>query len=205
MDFLYKPPKWLKAFFPKIIWDNPGEGIILTIDDGPSENTFRILDHLDRHKIKAVFFCTGKNIKNHFNEFNAIIKAGHKIGNHGYNHQRMIFRDEKENKREISRTNELIKNVTGQNPEYFRPPYGLFNFSTLKAASKSNMEIVLWSCLSGDHTGDFAHVRRLTDSYLQNNSIIVMHDNKKAIEIFGQSLDYIVKEAKEKKYFFVCF
>lgn len=205
MDFLYKPPKWLKSLFPKIIWENPKEGIILTIDDGPSENTFRILDSLDRHKIKAVFFCTGKNIERHFNEFNAIIKAGHRIENHGYNHRRLIFKSEKDSLKEISKTNEIIRQSTGLDSTLFRPPYGLFNFSTMRAAEKSKEKLILWTLLTGDHTGDFAHVRRLTDTYLENNSIIVMHDNKKAAGIFDMSLDHIVKTAKEKKYFFVCF
>jgi peptidoglycan/xylan/chitin deacetylase (PgdA/CDA1 family) len=205
MDLLYKPPKLLKSLFPKIIWDNPKEGIVLTIDDGPSENTFRILDSLDKHKIKAIFFCTGKNIEKHFNEFNAIIKSGHRVENHGYNHRRLIFSDKKENLKEISKTNELVSQTSGIKARLFRPPYGLFNLGTINAASENRMNIMLWSLLTGDYTGDFAYVRRLTDSYLESNSIIVMHDNRKAAEIFDQSLDFIVKTAKEKKYFFVCF
>ncbi|MBU4487048.1 MAG: polysaccharide deacetylase family protein, partial [Candidatus Delongbacteria bacterium] len=92
MDFLYKPPQFIKAVFPGIIWNNSQDRIVLTIDDGPSENTFRILDGLERHKLKAIFFCTGKNIEKHFNEFNAIIKSGHRIENHGYSHKRLILR-----------------------------------------------------------------------------------------------------------------
>ena len=63
----------------------------------------------------------------------------------------------------------------------------------------------MWSFLTADHTGDFSKVKRLSDSYLERSSIIVMHDNKKSRDIFDQSLDYVVKTAKEKKYFFVCF
>jgi len=60
--------------------------------------------------------------------------------------------------------------------------------------------MMLWSLLSGDYTGDFALVRRLTDSYLDKNSIIVLHDNEKAKQIFDQSLEHIVKTAKEKNF-----
>jgi peptidoglycan-N-acetylglucosamine deacetylase len=205
MDFLYKPPKWLRSFFPDIIWENNKDGIILTIDDGPSENTFRILDALDKHKVKAIFFCTGSNIEKHFNEFNAIIKAGHKIGNHGYKHNRLLFKGEKENLKEIAKTNELIIQMTGVKPEYFRPPYGWFNLHTSSAVRKNDMKMMLWTFLTGDHTGDFASLKRLTDSYLEKNSIIVMHENKKSAGIFDQSLEHIVKTSKEKNYFFVCF
>ncbi len=205
MDFLYKPPKWLKSFFPDVLWENRQEGITLTIDDGPSEDTLRILDSLDRHKIKAVFFCTGKNIEKYFREFGAIVKAGHRVENHGYSHKRLLFKGETENEKEISKTNELIKQITGSEPELFRPPYGWFNFHTTAAVRQKGMKMMMWSFLTADHTGDFSQLRRLTDLYLERKSIIVMHDNKKSKEIFDQSLDYIVKTAEEKKYFFICF
>ncbi len=205
MDFLYRPPNFIRALFPDIIWENSKEGIMLTIDDGPSENTFRILDELDKHKIKAMFFCTGKNIEKHYREFSAIIKAGHRIENHGFNHKRLILKGEGSNRKEIELTSDLIIKITVRKPEYFRPPYGLFNMHSRTAASDAGLKIMLWSFLTADHTQDFAMVRRLTDTYLQNNSIIVMHDNKKSSIIFDQSLDYIVKAAKEKNYFFDCF
>jgi peptidoglycan-N-acetylglucosamine deacetylase len=205
MDFLYRPPKVIRAFFPDIIWENSHEGIMLTIDDGPSENTFRILDSLDRHKIKAMFFCTGKNIEKHYREFSAIIKAGHRIENHGYNHNRLILKGERTNRKEIEITNDLILKVTGKKPEFLRPPYGLFNLHTKSAASETGLKIMLWSFLTADHTQDFAMVRRLTDTYLENNSIIVMHDNQKSAVIFDQAIEYIHKAAAEKKYFFHCF
>ncbi|HQP70882.1 MAG TPA: polysaccharide deacetylase family protein, partial [Clostridiales bacterium] len=196
---------FIRALFPDIIWENSKEGIMLTIDDAPSENTFRILDALDKHKIKAAFFCTGKNIEKHFREFSAIIKAGHRIENHGFNHKRLILKGEGRNKKEICSTNDLIVKITGKKPEFFRPPYGMFNLHTKTAANQEGLKIMLWSFLTADHTQDFAMVRRLTDTYLQNNSIIVMHDNQKSSVIFDQSLEYIAKAAIEKKYFFHCF
>ena len=204
MDFLYKPPKIIRSLFPDIIWENDKEGIILTIDDGPSDNTFRVLDALDKHKIKAIFFCTGKNIENHFREFSAIVKAGHRVENHGYNHERLLFKGKGTNYKEIERTNEIIKEVTGKKPDLFRPPYGLFNLHTRSAAKENGMKIMLWSFLTGDHTQNFALVRRLIDSYLERKSIIVMHDNKKSSVIFDQSLEYISRAASEKKNFFHC-
>jgi len=63
MDFFYRPPKFLKFVFPGIIWENEENKILVTVDDGPSDNTFRILDSLERFGIKAIFFCTGKTLK----------------------------------------------------------------------------------------------------------------------------------------------
>jgi peptidoglycan/xylan/chitin deacetylase (PgdA/CDA1 family) len=202
MDFLYKPPKFLKMLFPDIIWDNSEGGILLTIDDGPSADTFRILDSLGRHGLKAVFFCTGRNIEKYFKEFSAIIREGHTVQNHGYHHKRMILRDRNYNFSEVERTNKLINDITGTSPVLFRPPYGLFNTHTLKALKKNGMKMMLWTFLTGDHTGDFASVRRLGDTHLSSNSIIVMHDNNKSASVFDQSLEYIVTLAKDRKFDF---
>lgn len=202
MDFLYKPPKIVKKLFPGIIWDNEENEILITIDDGPSENTVTILESLERLGLKAVFFCTGKNIEKYPDEFNSIIKAGHSVQNHGYHHQRMILKNQRNSSLEILRTNKIINDRAGKYPVLFRPPYGWFNINTVKSASDNGMKIMLWTILSGDHTGDFATVRMLTDSYLTSNSIIVMHDNIKASIIFDQSLEYIFKTAEDRKFNF---
>ncbi|MBN2857371.1 MAG: polysaccharide deacetylase family protein [Candidatus Delongbacteria bacterium] len=202
MDFLYNPPAFVKSFFPGIIWQNDSDGVLVTVDDGPSEYTYRILDSLDRHGIKAIFFCTGRNIEKNFHEFNAILKAGHKIESHGFDHKRMILRDKKYNLKQIEKSNEVIRQFTGKEPHLFRPPYGLFNFHTLNAVKTHNMKMMLWTMLTGDHTGDFATVRRLTDSYLTENSIIVLHDNKKSSVIFDQSLEHIKKVVSDRQWSF---
>jgi peptidoglycan-N-acetylglucosamine deacetylase len=202
MDLFYRPPNFVRLIFPSIIWENNRDGIILSIDDGPSENTQRMLDMLDKFKIRAIFFCTGSKIEKHFQEFSAIIRAGHTICNHGYDHKRLIFSGMKKNMAEISETNALIRSMTGKEPVLFRPPYGLFNPHTQNAVREKGMKLMLWSFLSGDHTGDFAKVRRLTDSYLEKKSIIVMHDNAKSLPVLGQSLELIVKKAADKHFVF---
>ncbi len=199
MDFFYRPPEIIKRIFPGIIWKNSQSEILLTIDDGPSENTFRVLDSLDRQGIKAVFFCTGKKIEEHFHEFNAILKAGHCVENHGYDHSGMLLKSKKQNTENIEKVNRIIKEYTGALPGFYRPPYGLFNHHTLKAVEANGMKMMLWTVLSGDHTGDFSTVRRLIGSYLRKGSIIVMHDNRKSSEIFSESLEYIVSTATDRK------
>jgi peptidoglycan/xylan/chitin deacetylase (PgdA/CDA1 family) len=45
--------------------------VALTFDDGPTEFTPKFLDLLQKHQVKATFFCIGnrlKNIRKHFRE-----------------------------------------------------------------------------------------------------------------------------------------
>ena len=198
MDLFNHPPKLVKILFPHIIWDIETNGILITIDDGPSENTDKVLEVLDRYKIKAIFFCTGKNIEKYLEYFERMINKGHYIGNHGYDHKQLLLSSKKMHDKSFKKTDDLIKNITGKSAKLVRPPYGRFNHHTSKALKKLNSTMMLWSLLTGDHTGDFSHVRRLVDSYLQDRSIIVLHDNEKANQIFSESIKYIVQVCKDK-------
>ncbi len=198
MDLLYRPPVLLKRIFPEIIWDNGENRVLLTIDDGPSENTLRLLELLDTYGLKAIFFCSGEKIEKYPGHLKEIVKAGHSVQNHGYNHKRMIFRGRSYNLIEIEQCGKLITDITGEKAIYFRPPYGMFNHSTISAVRKKQMKMMLWSFLTGDHTGDIELVRRLTSKYLTRNSIIVMHDNRNAAGIFRTGIEYLVETAKEK-------
>ena len=59
--------------------------VYLTFDDGPSENTQKVLDILEQYDAKATFFITGSR-----EECRPLIKkayeAGHTIGLHTYSH-----------------------------------------------------------------------------------------------------------------------
>lgn len=193
MDIFNHPPKLAKILFPWIIWDVETDGVLFTIDDGPSENTGKVLEVLDMYKIKAIFFCIGKNIEKYPEYFERMINKGHMIGNHGYDHKQFLFSGRKSIIKSLKKTDDMIKNFTGKSSKLVRPPYGRFNHHTARALKKLDKTMMLWSLLTGDHTGDFLHLRRLVDSYLKDSSIIVLHDNDKSMEIFAESIKYIVQ------------
>ena len=59
-----------------------GKKVAITFDDGPVENTLKILDILDKYNVKASFFCIGKNIEKNPEIFKSILQKGHFVGNH---------------------------------------------------------------------------------------------------------------------------
>ena len=66
-----------------------GQAVYLTFDDGPiPEVTPRVLEILDRYGVKATFFMVGENIDKHPEVFAQVVKGGHAIGNHTYNHMK---------------------------------------------------------------------------------------------------------------------
>ena len=81
-------PLLIQKLFKKAIWSVPNsDNIYLSFDDGPHpDSTPQLLSFLKKHKIKALFFCLGRNVELYPKLFDQIIKEGHQIGNHGFEH-----------------------------------------------------------------------------------------------------------------------
>ena len=100
----------------------------LTFDDGPSKNTIKILDILDKYNIKATFFVVGKNIELYPEILKEIVRRGHMIGVHCYNHDySVIYSSVEAYMEDFFKTYNLIKEVTGIETNIFRFPGGSVN------------------------------------------------------------------------------
>ena len=98
--------------------------VALTFDDGPSpELTPALLELLERLGVRATFFMVGRNIEAHPDIAHAVAAAGHLIGNHSYDHSRLVFRSPSFIADQIDRTDELIRMVGQADVTHFRPPY----------------------------------------------------------------------------------
>jgi peptidoglycan/xylan/chitin deacetylase (PgdA/CDA1 family) len=87
--FPAKTPKFVKSLFPQFVWQVPTDKkeLYLTFDDGPTPAvTPWVVDCLNSYEAKATFFCIGKNIEQHPDIFDAVINAGHSVGNHTQHH-----------------------------------------------------------------------------------------------------------------------
>ena len=66
--------------------------VALTFDDGPSEDTERILDVLHAYNLKATFFMLGRQVELFPETARRVVAEGHEIGNHSYSHPIYLFR-----------------------------------------------------------------------------------------------------------------
>ena len=99
--------------------------VALTFDDGPTVGiTDQVLDILQENEVVASFFLIGQQITA---ETRYLVKRAHDMGcsveNHSKTHQSMPKQNEKEIVEEIRYTSDLIEEITGEKPEFFRPPY----------------------------------------------------------------------------------
>jgi peptidoglycan/xylan/chitin deacetylase (PgdA/CDA1 family) len=120
--------------------------VALTFDDGPDPvSTPPIMDALDDLGWRATFFCLGAQVEKAPELVKELAGRGHEIGVHGYRHTSHLRRPVPWAINDVARARDLISEVTGSPPEWFRPPYGAVSASTLAAALASGLRLVLWT------------------------------------------------------------
>lgn len=203
LKYKYDPPTILKKLFNEFYWNTTNNKILLTFDDGPiPESTEIILSELSKHKIKALFFCVGDNIRKYPELTKTILSEGHTIGNHTFNHKILRTLSREEKVEQIQSFNDLLKNDFGYDVKYFRPPHGRFQITTNSLMKKLNLKNVMWSLLTYDYKNNFELVKFAVKDFLNKDSIIVLHDSIKSKKIIKDSISFIVDEAAGKNFRF---
>jgi len=87
---------------------NFAKSVYVTIDDGPSSNTLKLVSYLKSNNIPAIFYCCGKNIEKYKKSIVLAIKEGFIIGNHSYSHPHFSEISLEEAYEEIRKTENLI-------------------------------------------------------------------------------------------------
>ncbi len=174
--------------------------IAISFDDSPHpEYTKTVLDLLQKHKTKATFFCTGKNIKKYPEIVKQIFQHGHTIGNHSYSHSFVFdFFPWKKMLNDIEKTHQLVFDITGKRMRFFRPPYGVTNPAVKKSLKKMNYLAIGWNVRSFDtSTKHTEKIYNRVTKKLKAGDIILFHDNHKNIQ---PVLEKFLCFAKENKF-----
>ena len=149
--------------------------IAITFDDGPHPcYTEQLLDGLKERGVVATFFVTGEHAELHPEVIARMQEEGHLIGNHTYSHIQLTKSNRETFKEELIKTNEILKEITGEEVQYVRPPYGSWDKSFEK---ELNMFPVLWTVDPLDWSS--RNVGRITEKIISKtgeNDIILMHD-----------------------------
>jgi len=170
----------------------------LTFDDGPiPEITPKVLTLLQQYEAKASFFMVGENVVKHPEIYKQVLREGHSIGHHCYNHLPYFKVSSKAYYRNVLKGNEII------NSNLFRPPHGQIGLQAMRTLSK-RFKIVMWSVMSYDFD------KKLTPEQCAQNvisnakagSIIVFHDSLKAEKNMLFALEKTLIHFKKEGYQF---
>ena len=181
--------------------------VLLTFDDGPKEAAMinKIIDILDKHKAKAIFFVNGYRVKEHPELLKLIHDRGQPIGNHSWDHIVLKNKSEAEVKKQIETVQKIVKDITGQTPVFFRPPHGAGGDVGRKVAKENGLLYMTWSVGSLDWTMKKNQPNK-TEALLNNvteqlhpGSNILMHE----LPWTAEALDSLLTRLEQKGYQFV--
>lgn len=176
---IVQPPLIYRALFPEAVWRVRVQGrkvAYLTFDDGPvPEATPRILEILEKYGVSATFFMVGDNARRYPELFEAVKRAGHRIGNHTMHHLRGRKTSFRHYLRDVTEANDLLDS------DMFRPPHGLLSLRQARLIQK-HYNMVMYDVVTRDYARHITpdevvdNVRR----FARNGSIIVFHDSEKS-------------------------
>ncbi|WP_317450887.1 polysaccharide deacetylase family protein [Alkalibacillus aidingensis] len=182
--------------------DAESDVVLLTIDDAPDGNALEMAENLNELDASAIFFVNGIFMEDE--ESQDIVKQihdmGFPIGNHTYGHKSLKDLSEEEQYEEIISLNELIEEVTGEKPEYFRAPHGLNTDYARDLIADEGMLLMNWS-YGYDFMEGYMEKEELTDimvntDLLSSGANLLMHDR----EWTNEALEDIVEGLRDKGY-----
>lgn len=185
--------------------------VALTFDDGPNPvYTPKIMDILESYGVRGTFFATGQNVLAYPETARAIIKRGHRLENHTFNHPVFSMLTEESKRSQIESTNNIIQEVTGTRPQYFRMPYSDRNEATSTSdvaylsllkdlglqASEYEIDSKDWQLSSSEEI-----IERVKQQFEASNghfSEVLLHDTHENTELTLQALPKIIEYIKSQ-------
>lgn len=165
--------------------------VYLTFDDGPSDNTARILDILKEYDVKATFFVVGREGEKYQPLYKRIVEEGHTLGMHSYSHKYdEIYQSVDTYAEDLNKLRGFLYRTTGVLCKFCRFPGGSSN--TVSSVDMHDLITYLdekeiayfdWNVSSGDAASSYISpediVKNCTEK-LENyqEAIILMHDAK---------------------------
>jgi len=177
--------------------------IALTFDDGPHPiHTVKLLDILQSENISATFFVVGRNIQMYPELVKRMSAEGHEVGNHTWSHPSLPSVSLTRLDQELTKTSDLIQQVTGHRPSTMRPPYGALSKQVRnRILDQHKMNIVLWSTdpLDWKKPSSQAIRHRLVEG-AHPGGILLAHDIHAGTI---KAIPHVIQDLKSKGYQFV--
>lgn len=166
--------------------------VYLTFDDGPSDNTYSILQYLRDYDIKATFFVVPNRSEYCYTMLKAIAADGHAIGIHSASHKYdEIYASVENYLDDFYDAWNMVYEATGIKCEIFRFPGGSLNDYNTKTRddiiaemSRRGFRHFDWSVDSGDAVGaSWTQMWNSVPADIKANydknfrSVVLMHDS----------------------------
>jgi peptidoglycan/xylan/chitin deacetylase (PgdA/CDA1 family) len=186
----------------------------LTFDDGPSSNTFEILDVLEEMDVKATFFIVGSSIDEEGEVcLKRMVNEGHTIGIHTYSHLcSEIYCSIERYLDDFNRVYQQVYEITGERVNIYRFPWGSNNGyskgikdSLITEMERRGFTCYDWNVDANDSVGKptYYSIQKNIEKDIKNQKypIILMHDSV-INDLTVRSLPGIINMISDKGYEF---
>lgn len=194
----------LRLFGPYLCRGNVSHRCVaLTFDDGPDEHsTPALLDLLKAEQVTAAFFCVGRQVAASPELARRIVNGGHLLENHSFGHSHFTnFFSLNRLKSELVQTQAAIQSATGTTARFFRPPMGLSNPRTFRAARDLGLKVIGWSARGLDTvTPDPEKVVARILRQVRPGTIILLHDGNIPAERLVLTMRLLLARLREREY-----
>ncbi len=179
--------------------DTQEKVVALTFDAAwGADKTQGILDILDKHGVDGTFFLVGFWIDKYPEMVKKIAESGCDIGNHSNNHLNMSTLSKDKIAEELDYVTNQVKDLTGAQTKFFRPPFGDYNNALLEVVEEKGMIGVQWTVDSLDWKGLSAtEILSRVNKGVKNGSIILFHNNSDNIL---EALPLVIANLKNQGY-----
>lgn len=168
--------------------------VAITFDDGPNPDyTACLLDGLKERGVSATFFLLGKEAEQYPELVLRMAKEGHLVATHSYEHVNLCNLSDADAIEQVVKTNTIIEEITGECPQFIRPPYGCWKEDL---DYKTEMMKVLWSVDPTDwNTKSSAVIVQRVRKVVQDGDIILLHDaSQSSVDAAFELIDSLKKE-----------
>lgn len=185
--------------------DDADEQVVLfTIDDAPDNHGVEMAEILHELDVPAIFFVNGHFINSDggAEELQEIYDLGFEIGNHSMTHPNFNDISEEQQHDEIVDLNDLIEDITGERPRFYRAPFGVNTDYSKQVVEDEGMQWMNWT-YGYDYFEEYMEKEALADimvntDYLRDGANLLMHDR----EFTKEALEDIVEGLRDKGYGF---
>ena len=189
--------------------------IYLTLDVGPSKNTYSVLYYLEKYGIKATFFVVPQRTEECYAIMKQIVDSGHAIGVHSSTHEyETIYSSVEAFLEDFYNAWQMIYEATGVKTEIFRFPGGSMNDyngatrdAIIEEMTRRGFRFYDWNVDSNDAggatwtdmynsvpadiAGNYRSFVLMHDSLPRENTVYVLEDILKVLINEGYKFDKI--------------
>lgn len=185
--------------------------IALTFDDGNGRGLRSVLDTLKREQVPATFFLTGQFVEGHHEAVQRIVREGHRMAHHSYDHPYFTQISDWNVRNEIEKGEAAIRAAGGDPRPLFRFPYGNHNGDLVAKVNALGYVCVGWTV---DSRGWMGSSKGITVQGIVNDitkaarpgAIVLMHAGENKSDhstLDADALPHVIRALKAQGYRFV--